>query len=498
MLHPVIASREVTRYILQAFHLKAKKKFGQNFLINEQVVRGIAEKSQIGPGDLVVEIGPGIGTLTQALAETGADVKSVEIDRSLLPVLAQTLQGYDNVEIVPGDVLKLNLAKVTEHRPFTVAANLPYYITTPIIFALLEQELPLKRLVVMVQKEVAERMTAQPGGKDYGPLSLALQYYSKPELAKKKRLFIYRVHDVPDAEKIRDLGKLMALFGVNLKTQEQVKPKDLQRALDKMTGRPEEKLVSTVALRSMKQAVYQVENIGHFGLAARYYTHFTSPIRRYPDLLVHRLLRKQLDGERLTRQKAEDRIRQLEQAAQHCSQRERAAIDAERQTVDLKMAEYMLQFVGEEFTGTISGVSSFGFFVELENGVEGLVHISSLTDDYYDYLEGQYALVGQHLGKQYRLGDEVRIQVLQVDISERKIDFVLAGLSPEAMATMRQDLSRQKRTKTGIATGTLKHKTTGRSDSKKKHTNHPHKKRRRKKNYGKGSESHRRKPQGKA
>ena len=183
MLHPVIASREVTRYILQAFHLKAKKKFGQNFLINEQVVRGIAEKSQIGPGDLVVEIGPGIGTLTQALAETGADVKSVEIDRSLLPVLAQTLQGYDNVKIVPGDVLKLNLAKVTEHRPFTVAANLPYYITTPIIFALLEQELPLKRLVVMVQKEVAERMTAQPGGKDYGPLSLALQYYSKPELA---------------------------------------------------------------------------------------------------------------------------------------------------------------------------------------------------------------------------------------------------------------------------------------------------------------------------
>ncbi len=317
-------------------------------------------------------------------------------------------------------------------------------------------------------------------------------------MAKKKRPFIYRVHDVPDAEKIRDLGKLMALFGVNLKTQEQVKPKDLQRALDKMTGRPEEKLVSTVALRSMKQAVYQVENIGHFGLAARYYTHFTSPIRRYPDLLVHRLLRKQLDGERLTRQKAEDRIRQLEQAAQHCSQRERAAIDAERQTVDLKMAEYMLQFVGEEFTGTISGVSSFGFFVELENGVEGLVHISSLTDDYYDYLEGQYALVGQHLGKQYRLGDEVRIQVLQVDISERKIDFVLAGLSPEAMATMRQDLSRQKRTKTGIATGTLKHKTTGRSDSKKKHTNHPHKKRRRKKNYGKGSESHRRKPQGKA
>ena len=183
VLHPVIASREVTRYILETFGLKAKKKFGQNFLINEKAVRGIAEHAQIGPGDLVLEIGPGIGTLTQALAETGARVKSVEIDRSLLPVLAKTLEGYDNVEIVPGDVLKIDLAEVTEHQPFTVAANLPYYITTPIIFALLEQDLPLKRLVVMVQKEVAERMIASPGGKDYGPLSLALQYYSQPKLA---------------------------------------------------------------------------------------------------------------------------------------------------------------------------------------------------------------------------------------------------------------------------------------------------------------------------
>ncbi len=183
VLHPVIASREVTRYILETFGLKAKKKFGQNFLINEKVVRGIAEHAQIGPDDLVLEIGPGIGTLTQALAETGARVKSVEIDRSLLPVLAKTLEGYDNVEIVPGDVLKIDLAEVTEYQPFTVAANLPYYITTPIIFALLEQDLPLKRLVVMVQKEVAERMIASPGGKDYGPLSLALQYYSQPKLA---------------------------------------------------------------------------------------------------------------------------------------------------------------------------------------------------------------------------------------------------------------------------------------------------------------------------
>ena len=287
-------------------------------------------------------------------------------------------------------------------------------------------------------------------------------------MAKHKRPFIYRVHDLPDPEKIQNLAKLMALFGVTLKIEEKMRPKELQRALDKVSGKPEEKLISTVALRSMRQAVYQTENIGHFGLAAHFYTHFTSPIRRYPDLMVHRLLRRQLEGERLSRQQAEERTQRLSLVASHCSIRERAAIDAERQTVDLKMAEYMLQFVGQEFAGTISGVSSFGFFVELENGVEGLVHISSLTDDYYDYVDGQYALIGQHLGHRYRLGDQVEIQVLQVDVSERKIDFVLAGLAPEAADQMRRELGRQKKTKTGIATGRLRNETTGRKSEGRK------------------------------
>lgn len=289
-------------------------------------------------------------------------------------------------------------------------------------------------------------------------------------MAKHKRPFIYRVHDLPDPEKIQNLAKLMALFGVTLKIEEKMRPKELQRALDKVSGKPEEKLISTVALRSMRQALYQTENIGHFGLAAHFYTHFTSPIRRYPDLMVHRLLRRQMEGERLSRQQAEERTQRLSLVASHCSIRERAAIDAERQTVDLKMAEYMLQFVGQEFAGTISGVSSFGFFVELENGVEGLVHISSLTDDYYDYVDGQYALIGQHLGHRYRLGDQVEIQVLQVDVSERKIDFVLAGLAPEAADQMRRELGRQKKTKTGIATGRLRNETTGRKSEGRKET----------------------------
>lgn len=300
-------------------------------------------------------------------------------------------------------------------------------------------------------------------------------------MARHKRPFIYRVHDLPDPEKIQNLAKLMALFGVTLKVEEKMRPKDLQRALDKVAGKPEEKLISTVALRSMRQAVYQTENIGHFGLAAHFYTHFTSPIRRYPDLMVHRLLRRQLDGERLTRQQAEERTQRLSLIASHCSIWERGAIDAERQTVDLKMAEYMLQFVGKEFAGTISGVSSFGFFVELENGVEGLVHISSLTDDYYDYVDGQYALIGQHLGHRYRLGDQVEIQVLQVDVSERKIDFVLAGLTPEAADQMRRELGRQKKTKTGIATGKLRNETTGRKSGDRKASGKKNSSRRKKK-----------------
>ncbi len=180
---PVIARREVTAHILKKFNLRAKKKLGQNFLINEQVVNDIAAAAELTADDLVLEIGPGIGTLTQALAETGAEVVAVELDTSLLPVLATTLEGYDNVRVVNNDVLKVDIRELLDNRSFKLAANLPYYITTPIIFALLEQDLPVERLVVMVQKEVAERMVATPGGKEYGALSVAMQYYTEPSLS---------------------------------------------------------------------------------------------------------------------------------------------------------------------------------------------------------------------------------------------------------------------------------------------------------------------------
>lgn len=183
MEKPVIASPQVTQHILNRFKLRADKKLGQNFLIDENVVRQIVEAAELNEADTVLEVGPGIGTLTQGLAESRAQVVAVELDTRLLPVLATTLEGYDNVRVVHGDILKVNIMEEVGAPEFKVCANLPYYITTPIIFALLEKRLPMERLVAMVQKEVAERMAAQPGGKDYGALSVAIQYYTEPEIA---------------------------------------------------------------------------------------------------------------------------------------------------------------------------------------------------------------------------------------------------------------------------------------------------------------------------
>ena len=180
---PIIASPQVTNHILHRFKLRADKKLGQNFLIDENIVRNIVAAAELSDKDTVLEVGPGIGTLTQGLAESGASVVAVELDKRLLPVLDTTLEGYDNVRIVNGDILQVDIMQTVGVDEFKVCANLTYYITTPIIFALLEKRLPMERLVAMVQKEVAERMAAKPGGKDYGALSVAIQYYTEPEIA---------------------------------------------------------------------------------------------------------------------------------------------------------------------------------------------------------------------------------------------------------------------------------------------------------------------------
>lgn len=182
MLESVIASPEVVHYICKRFDIKMSKKLGQNFLIKRGIVDEIVYAAELTVGEPVLEVGPGIGTLTQGLAQSGADVTAIELDRRLLEVLDTTLASYDNVRIIHGDVLKLDVPTIMNHKPFKVVANLPYYITTPIIMSLLESKLPIERLVVMVQKEVALRMVAKPGTKDYGALSVAVQYYTEPDI----------------------------------------------------------------------------------------------------------------------------------------------------------------------------------------------------------------------------------------------------------------------------------------------------------------------------
>ncbi|HKK08527.1 MAG TPA: RNB domain-containing ribonuclease, partial [Gemmatimonadota bacterium] len=245
------------------------------------------------------------------------------------------------------------------------------------------------------------------------------------ELALGEKLpFLFRVHESPDEEKVNRLRELASTFGFHLPARS-VEPRDLARLVEAMDGTPQEQLISTATLRSMKQARYAAQNAGHFGLASQAYAHFTSPIRRYPDLLVHRQLGRWLEEPRAARDVDGDRLAEV---ARHCSERERRAVEAERDSVDLKKIEFMQRHLGGEFEGTISGVTAFGFFVLLDEfHVEGLVHVSTLEDDYYVFVEEQHALLGQRKRRRFQLGDRVRVQVARVDREARQIDFELLG-----------------------------------------------------------------------
>lgn len=241
--------------------------------------------------------------------------------------------------------------------------------------------------------------------------------------------FLYRIHEDPKEEKLQRFFEFITNFNLIVRgTANSVHPRALQEILEAVHGKPEEMVVSTVMLRSMQQAKYYPESIGHFGLSTKFYTHFTSPIRRYPDLIVHRLIRTYLFEGKVDSATREKWNAQLDEIAQHTSQRERRAVDAERDTDELKKAEYMEDKIGEEFDGIISSATNFGLFVELPNTIEGLVHVSYMTDDYYHYDERQFALIGERTGNVYRIGDQVTVRVINVNKDEHSIDFEIAGM----------------------------------------------------------------------
>ncbi|NLG60806.1 MAG: ribonuclease R [Candidatus Cloacimonetes bacterium] len=242
------------------------------------------------------------------------------------------------------------------------------------------------------------------------------------DAARRKLPIPYRIHEPPDTARIEQLREFVGGFGLRLQGRGSPTPKQLQKLIEQVKGRPEEKLLSTVVLRSMRQARYSEENHGHFGLAAPYYTHFTSPIRRYPDLLLHRICASRFLGDDAGVLTAE----QIEPIAKLSSERERIAEAAERDSIELKKVQYMERHLGDDFEGTISDVRAFGFFVLLDEVfVDGLVHVGSMADDYYAFHEDAYALIGQNTGRTFRLGDRVRVQVASVDRTARRIDFVV-------------------------------------------------------------------------
>lgn len=236
--------------------------------------------------------------------------------------------------------------------------------------------------------------------------------------------FLYRVHETPDKEKLQQLNTFLHTLGYGIKSLNNLRPATLQKVLLASKGTKEEAVISRVTLRSLRKARYAPECLGHFGLAIGDYCHFTSPIRRYPDLTVHRLLKAMLHGELDEKQRA-DWAQRMEEIAQHCSQRELAALEAERAADDLKKCEYMKDRIGTVETGIISGVAQYGFFVQLPNTVEGMVRIGSMEDDYYILDEQNYRMVGRSTGKVYRLGDQVTIRVTGADLETGNVDFVL-------------------------------------------------------------------------
>ncbi|KAA9218667.1 ribonuclease R [Aerococcus loyolae] len=323
--------------------------------------------------------------------------------------------------------------------------------------------------IVVRERGTAERMIES--------FMLAANETVAHEFTKRHLPFIYRIHESPDDERMKTFIEFAQTLGVHVKkTDGKVSPKDLQNTLEEAAGESYAPVVQVMALRSMQQAKYDLQPIGHYGLAAKDYTHFTSPIRRYPDLLAHRLIRYYLTH-KPNPAKKDELSQSIEKTADQASKTERRSVDAERETESLKKTEFMLDKVGEEFDGIISSVTKFGIFVQLANTVEGLVHISNLDDDYYNYVDKHMILVGEHTGNIYRIGDQVRVKLVKADTDSRQIDFEI--INPEKKT--KKNNSKPKKTDLK-GKNTQGHKKHSKKAKKNKHKK-KHKKQKNKKNF---------------
>ena len=251
--------------------------------------------------------------------------------------------------------------------------------------------------------------------------------------------FIYRIHEDPKPEKLQRFFEFLTNFGLVVKgTGNNIHPKALQEIIESIEGMPEEPVISTMLLRSLQQAKYYEECLGHFGLSTEYYTHFTSPIRRYPDLIVHRLIRTYLINEDVSSTTVNHWGAIMHDIAEHTSKRERRAVDAERDTDALKKAQFMADKIGEEFEGIVSSITNFGMFIELPNTIEGLVHVTNMTDDYYRFDDRQMMMIGERAGKQFRIGDEVTVRVADVKAEEATVDFEIVGMKKAFQRTRKE------------------------------------------------------------
>jgi len=285
---------------------------------------------------------------------------------------------------------------------------------TRIVFGLLRK---IEKIVPVIRND-AHKMIEE--------FMIAANVAAAEFLAARKMPLVYRVHEEPSLEKITDVRSFMAELGLQLGGGDKPRAGDYKRLIDEVSERPDRHLIETVLLRSLRQAMYSPENVGHFGLALPAYTHFTSPIRRYPDLLVHRAIRHVLAGG--TADNFPYGFTDIESLGEQCSMTERRADEATRDVIDWLKCEYMMAHVGSDFDGIVTTVTGFGLFVELQDiYVEGLVHVTELANDYYHFDPVGHRLTGERSGRNYRVGDTIRVSVARVDLDDRKIDFVLAG-----------------------------------------------------------------------